>query len=606
MPNYLETNSVTLPGNFGNIDIVAGLIRLNESNKQACISQYDNNNTPLIYSNLFDAVRNLYNKNQGISIAYNKRKCVIEEGNRLVSIKKTASMNSPTTYTISLGETNNGSITWNDMDEKNVLTGILALASYDEELKDTLEAGKIFLSLDENDTSLLLENASDQILITLAKISSNLRSRMNLDDSKMEQISVTDPVKISDSDKRLKYPDVVIGNFSFFEIFGSGIMDNMKVYSINGAYPLCPGKNWSDEEKSMIPVIDESYAVPSFVKEDALWIQSTSTEEHPFRNIYYKGPAGTGKTSGCMAICAALQIPYSKTTCSVDSEIFNFLGQVFPTTDSQNPITAADIIKQHQLPSVDDIYCDPDKCYMLLTGKDKPDDMDVTGIVSILMERICEEMKAILSSGSGNEFTYVESPLIKTVINGGGHEIQEPTVIKRAVLVGLNGILDPADGNYFELPNGKLVKKNPNCIIFMTSNSDYEGCTIINQSVLDRMDIVRDIDEPSDDEKKARVKAKTGFDDEKLLSRMITVMNDINQHMKENDITDGIFGMRSLQNWATAMMVKKRILSLDKLSDLSDDDIYEAAETTVLHKISQTSEDREMLRTVFDARFARM
>lgn len=106
--------------------------------------------------------------------------------------------------------------------------------------------------------------------------------------------------------------------------------------------------------------------------------------------------------------------------------------------------------------------------------------------------------------------------------------------------------------------------------------------------------------------KKARVKAKTGFDDEKLLSRMITVMNDINQHMKENDITDGIFGMRSLQNWATAMMVKKRILSLDKLSDLSDDDIYEAAETTVLHKISQTSEDREMLRTVFDARFARM
>lgn len=138
---------------------------------------------------------------------------------------------------------------------------------------------------------------------------------------------------------------------------------------------------------------------------------------------------------------------------------------------------------------------------MLLTGKDKPDDMDVTGIVSILMERICEEMKAILSSGSGNEFTYVESPLIKTVINGGGHEIQEPTVIKRAVLVGLNGILDPADGNYFELPNGKLVKKNPNCIIFMTSNSDYEGCTIINQSVLDRMDIVRDIDEPSDDEK---------------------------------------------------------------------------------------------------------
>ena len=50
-----------------------------------------------------------------------------------------------------------------------------------------------------------------------------------------------------------------------------------------------------------------------------------------------RGPAGTGKTMGAKAIAAGLNLPYMKYTCSANTEIFDFVGMIFP--DSENSTT---------------------------------------------------------------------------------------------------------------------------------------------------------------------------------------------------------------------------------------------------------------------------
>lgn len=52
------------------------------------------------------------------------------------------------------------------------------------------------------------------------------------------------------------------------------------------------------------------------------------------RNFLLRGPAGTGKTQGAMAIAAGLHLPYMKYTCSASTEVFDFVGMVFPNTDT--------------------------------------------------------------------------------------------------------------------------------------------------------------------------------------------------------------------------------------------------------------------------------
>ena len=51
------------------------------------------------------------------------------------------------------------------------------------------------------------------------------------------------------------------------------------------------------------------------------------------RNFLLRGPAGTGKTMGAKAIAAGLGLPYMKYTCSANTEIFDFVGMIFPDSE---------------------------------------------------------------------------------------------------------------------------------------------------------------------------------------------------------------------------------------------------------------------------------
>lgn len=73
------------------------------------------------------------------------------------------------------------------------------------------------------------------------------------------------------------------------------------------------------------------------------------------------------------------------------------------------------------------------------------------------------------------DFVMVESELVQGCRRPSVIEIQEPTVVGRAgVLVKLNSLLD--DCAAVTLADGEVVRRNPDTIIIMTTNTAYNGC----------------------------------------------------------------------------------------------------------------------------------
>ena len=104
------------------------------------------------------------------------------------------------------------------------------------------------------------------------------------------------------------------------------------------------------------------------------------------RNFLLRGPAGTGKTQGARAIAAGLNLPYMKYTCSASTEVFDFVGMVFPNTDamstgdeeldkqreilqSMGGINYANVAKLMNLPDLDDMDYDPAGVFSSADGR---------------------------------------------------------------------------------------------------------------------------------------------------------------------------------------------------------------------------------------------
>lgn len=86
-------------------------------------------------------------------------------------------------------------------------------------------------------------------------------------------------------------------------------------------------REWSEDEKKLIPEIPEWYIMPKEVKEVCSLIAASSNSFKPKRNFMFRGPSSTGKTSMARAIAAKLGMPYMFITCSSDTESSAFLGE---------------------------------------------------------------------------------------------------------------------------------------------------------------------------------------------------------------------------------------------------------------------------------------
>lgn len=408
---------------------------------------------------------------------------------------------------------------------------------------------------------------------------------------------------------------VTVGEFTIFSKTGPAVIKKAGVVvehtDFVGKYPLTPGRTLSALELSLIPKLPEWYIIPPEVVDICKHAQKTTGRPMQMRNFLLRGPAGTGKTMGAKAIAAGLGLPYMKYTCSANTEIFDFTGMIFPETDavstgspeldrereilkSMGGISYANVAKLMRLPDLDDMDYDPAGVYQALTGVENLA-ATVQDCMSVVLEKVTEKVQALSKraenrQSSGQNYTYVETDFVKALKHGYLVEVQEPsTIIQPGVLVGLNSLLEQ-EGS-ITLPTGEIIRRHPDTVVIVTTNVSYEGCRSMNQSVVDRMSLVKDIELPEPEVMVQRAMAVTGCADEYLVSQMVQVVNDMADYCRKNSITDGACGMRSLIDWVIS-------------AEISGDP-YLSAKYTVISKATADEEDREaLITTILDPMFA--
>lgn len=408
---------------------------------------------------------------------------------------------------------------------------------------------------------------------------------------------------------------VTAGEFTIFAKTGPAVIKKAGVVvehtDFVGKYPLTPGRTLSALELSLIPKLPEWYIIPPEVVDICKHAQKTTGRPMQMRNFLLRGPAGTGKTMGAKAIAAGLGLPYMKYTCSANTEIFDFTGMIFPETDavstgsseldrereilkSMGGISYANVAKLMRLPDLDDMDYDPAGVYQALTGVENLA-ATVQDCLSVVLEKVTEKVQALSKraenrQSSGQNYTYVETDFVKALKHGYLVEVQEPsTIIQPGVLVGLNSLLEQ-EGS-ITLPTGEIIRRHPDTVVIVTTNVSYEGCRSMNQSVVDRMSLVKDIELPEPEVMVQRAMSVTGCADEYLVSQMVQVVNDMADYCRKNSITDGACGMRSLIDWVIS-------------AEISGDP-YLSAKYTVISKATADEEDREaLITTILDPMFA--
>lgn len=408
---------------------------------------------------------------------------------------------------------------------------------------------------------------------------------------------------------------VTAGEFTIFAKTGPAVIKKAGVVvehtDFVGKYPLTPGRTLSALELSLIPKLPEWYIIPPEVVDICKHAQKTTGRPMQMRNFLLRGPAGTGKTMGAKAIAAGLGLPYMKYTCSANTEIFDFTGMIFPETDavstgsseldrereilkSMGGISYANVAKLMRLPDLDDMDYDPAGVYQALTGVENLA-ATVQDCMCVVLEKVTEKVQALSKraenrQSSGQNYAYVETDFVKALKHGYLVEVQEPsTIIQPGVLVGLNSLLEQ-EGS-ITLPTGEIIRRHPDTVVIVTTNVSYEGCRSMNQSVVDRMSLVKDIELPEPEVMVQRAMAVTGCADEYLVSQMVQVVNDMADYCRKNSITDGACGMRSLIDWVIS-------------AEISGDP-YLSAKYTVISKATADEEDREaLITTILDPMFA--
>lgn len=371
--------------------------------------------------------------------------------------------------------------------------------------------------------------------------------------------------------------DILMGEFKIVKAGIKPKASRIKISSADfvGKYKMTD-REFTEKEQSLIPELPSWYLIPEQVATICEFAQKTTETNLPMRNFMLRGAAGSGKTEGAKAIAAGLGIPYVHLTCSADNEIFDFVGQILPNIEG---LEFADPKDSVYVPSISEIDSDPVGAYYNMTGN--YDDTVTAEFVKDELAKQLSEEDSKQEKKDKKDFRYVYTPLVEAIKYGYLLEIQEPTVIaKQGVLVGLNSLLDNCKA--ITLPTGERIERHPDTVIVITTNTDYEGCRSLNQSIISRMNLIFDMDTPDAKVMTERVMGITGCSDKSIVMKMAETIEKIAKKCREDMILDGSCGFRELLSWVQSYMICEDALA--------------AAEYTVLSSVSADGENRDAIK----------
>ena len=357
------------------------------------------------------------------------------------------------------------------------------------------------------------------------------------------------------------------------------VAEKLTLDTFCGSYRLSD-RILTDEEEKMVPKFNGDWNnIPEAVTICEM-VKKSSDKPEPRRNFMMCGPSGTGKTIGSAIVAAGLHLPKVRITCSAGSEIFDFLGQIFPVGSTEK-VELPELIKKFDLPSVMDVHYDLKGSYRRLTdGLEIPAGVDELEVLTLLMQKTALLAQECTSGGSG--FVYQDTDFIKAMKYGWLVELQEPSVIVQpGVLPGLNSLLDCE--KMITLPTGERIHRHPETVVIVTTNVDYRGCEEMNNSVISRMHYVFHMENPDYQEMAVRAMKRSGYQNKEFALEMARIVQDISKELTEKGIDDGVCGQRELNDWMSAVDI------------LGEDNILECAKNTVIAKATFDASQRRLL-----------
>lgn len=303
-------------------------------------------------------------------------------------------------------------------------------------------------------------------------------------------------------------------------------------------------RQWTAEEEALIPEFPDDFIVPKESLELARYFISTHEMKRPMVNFAWRGVTSYGKSTGVSALAAILHTPLVHMTCHSRMEVQNFLSEFIPDSgDSDSePIL--------NMPSVEQMYLDPESSYTAITGQEKT---GATGddCLNALIQRAADNAKK--ESGTP-KYKLVESNYVKALARGYICEVEEFSRIQDpGVLVGLNHYDVP--GAVIPLVDGSFTRRHKDAMVVWTDNVGYVSCRPVDPSVTRRMAFCLDSYELTKESVLDRVRYNTGFDNEDMLKTMYQTWQKLSKYCETHDITDGPVSVTELEMWAQCVLV---------------------------------------------------
>lgn len=323
------------------------------------------------------------------------------------------------------------------------------------------------------------------------------------------------------------------------------------------------GRTYPDEYRRMIPSLPDYYRVNTETQEILSMIVNT-----PARFFMLAGESGAGKTTDSKIIAQALGYPHFVFTCGPNTEETSLMVSILPNVDNCK-------LPEERWPMMEDILMDPASAVAELTGMYQENMESETAFRKILEEIY---QRGYDRAKGEKDFIKKESTIIQACRMPSVIEIQEVSMIEKpGTLTRLNALFD--DCAKTDLLNGEIIERHPDTVVILTTNLDYVGCQMFNESVLSRMNLIQHRKGMNAKDMAKRAVERTGCINSVIVHEMAQIVANIHEYLTKKQIQGGVCGYRELENWVW--------------SYLASGDLVKASYHTVVSKASPYPEDRE-------------